>query len=59
MCLLLSVVVPMRVDTSLLGRRSGLTRAVRNGVNVLLEAERWSAKVKAVGQGSSARWLMV
>lgn len=57
MCLPPSVVVPMRVDTSLLVSHSGLTRAVSDGVNVLLEADRWSARIKAVGQGSSARWL--
>ncbi len=57
MCLPLSVVVRMRVDTSLLGSHSGLTKAVGDGVNVFLEAEVWSARIKAVGQGSSARWL--
>lgn len=57
MCLPLSVVVRMRVDTSLLGSHSGLTRAVSNGVNALLGADVWSARIKAVGQGSGARWL--
>lgn len=57
MCPPLSVVVHMRVDTSLLGSHSGLTRAVSDGVNALLEADVWSARIKAVGQGSSAKWL--
>lgn len=57
MCLPLTVVVPTRVDTSLLGSHSGLTRAVSDGVNALLEADTWSARIKAVGQGNSARWL--
>lgn len=46
-----------RVDISLQESHSGLTRAVGDGVNVLLEADVWSAGIKAVGQGSSARWL--
>lgn len=59
MCLLLSVVVPTRVETFLLGSHSGLTRAVGEGVHVLLEADACSARIKAAGQGSSARWLRV
>lgn len=57
MCLLPSVVVSMRVGTSLLGSHSGLTRAVGEGVNALLGADAWSARIKAVERGSSARWL--
>lgn len=58
MYLPLSVVAPTRVDTSLLVSHSGLTRAVGNGANVLLEAEALSVRTKAVRQGSSARLLM-
>lgn len=56
MFLLLGVVVAMRVEISLLGSHSGPTRAVCGGVNALLEADALSARIKAAGQGSSARW---
>lgn len=54
MCPPPSVVASTRVETSLLGSHSGPTRAAGEGVNVLLEADAWSARIKAVGQGSSA-----
>lgn len=56
-CLPLSVAVPMRVDTFLQESHSGLTTAVGDGVNVLLEADMCNARIKAVGKGSSAKWL--
>lgn len=58
MFLLLSVAVPMRVDIFLLERRSGLTKDASDGVNVLLEADRFSARKRAAGPGRSAKWLM-
>lgn len=57
MCLPLSVVVSMRVGTSLLGSHFGLTRAVSDGVHALLGVDVWSARIKAVGQGNSVGWL--
>lgn len=58
MYLLLSVVVPMRVDIFLLERHFGLTKAAIDGVNVLLEAGKFSARKRAAGLGRSAKWLM-
>lgn len=57
-CLKLGAVVPTRVDTSVLGSHSGPTRSASDGVNVLVEAEKCSARIKAAGQGRSARLLM-
>jgi len=55
-CLLLSVAVPLRVAIFLLGRHSGLTKTASDSVNVCLEADVWRARIKAVGQGSNAKW---
>lgn len=55
MCPSLSAAAPMKVGTSPLGSRSGPTRPVSGGVHAQLEADKWNARTKAVGQGNSVR----
>lgn len=54
MCLLPSVDVPIRVDTSKLGSHSGMTSPVKNGVPASLEVGVSLVRIKAVGKGRSA-----
>lgn len=54
MCLLPSVDVPIRVDTSKLGSHSGMTSPVTNGVSAIVEADVSLVRIKAAGKGRSA-----